>query len=67
MRKRDHLEDLGLDGRIILKRIFRKWNGEAWAELSGSGQGEVVGACQCANGTYGSIKLKEFLGKLRNG
>jgi len=24
LRERDHLGDLGLDGRIILKRIFRK-------------------------------------------
>jgi hypothetical protein len=30
LRKRDHLEDTGVDGRI-LRWIFRKWEGEAWA------------------------------------
>jgi len=26
LREGDHLEDPGLDGRIILRRIFRKWD-----------------------------------------
>ena len=27
MRERDHLEDLGVDVRIILRLVLRKWNG----------------------------------------
>jgi len=28
LKERDHLEDLGLDGSIILKLIFKKWHSE---------------------------------------
>jgi hypothetical protein len=29
-RKGCHFENLGVERRIILKWIFKKWNGEAW-------------------------------------
>ena len=30
LRDRDHLVDLGVDGRIILRLIFRKWDVGVW-------------------------------------
>jgi hypothetical protein len=35
-RERDQLEDLSVDGKVILKWIFRKWEREAWI---GTGDG----------------------------
>jgi hypothetical protein len=30
---KSYLEDLDVDGSIILKWIFKKWDGEAWTGL----------------------------------
>jgi hypothetical protein len=34
LRERDHWGDPGVDGRIILRRIFTKWDVGVWTGLS---------------------------------
>jgi len=32
-RGKDHVQDLDVDGKIILKWIFKRWNEETWTGL----------------------------------
>jgi len=55
--------DPGVDGRIVLKWIFKKQiggGGMNWIDLA-----QVAGSCECGNELFGSIKCKEFLDWLR--
>ena len=58
--ERDHLEDLSVDGKMILKWIFEM--GKYGMECSGSGYGQVAGAYECSNELPGSIKCGECFG-----
>ena len=48
LRDEDHLEDPGVDGRIILEWMFRKWGVRVWTGFMslriGTGGGAVVNA-----------------------
>ena len=61
LKERVHLEYPDVDGRIILRWIFRKWDVGYGLDRSGSGYGQVAGTCECGNEPLGSIKLGEFL------
>jgi len=48
LRERSHLDNQGLDGRIILRWIFRQWDVGHGLDRSGSGQGQAEGTCKYA-------------------
>jgi hypothetical protein len=61
----DHLEDQGVDEKIILKWILEKWDGDHGLDRSGSRKGQVAGFCECGNEPWDSIECGELLDKLR--
>jgi len=57
LRESDHLEDLGIDGRIILKWVFKKLNGGMdWIDLA-----QATDSCECGIESLGPIKFEAFL------
>ena len=60
--EREHLEDLGVDGRIILRWIFSKWDGGIdWIDLAQDRDGWGWGNSKRGNEPSGSIKRGKFL------
>jgi hypothetical protein len=54
------LEDLELDGRIILKWTFKKQNGSVdWIDLA-QNRGRVAGFCEHGNEPLYSVEYWEF-------
>jgi len=64
---KNHLEDPGIDGKIILRWIIRKWDVGAWTGLIWLRIGPGGDTCKCGNEPLGSIKCGEFLDWLRAG
>jgi hypothetical protein len=65
--ERDHLGDPGVDGKILIRWIFRKWDVGYELNQAGSGWGQVAGICECGKDPLGSIKCGEILDWLRTG
>jgi len=61
LREISHLEDPGVDGRIILRWIFREWNVDAGTESIWLRIGTGVGTCECGYEPSGSIKCGEYI------
>jgi hypothetical protein len=61
LRETDRWRDRGVDGRIKLRWIFRKWDvgvwtGSIWLRIWTGGD-----SCECGNEPSGSIKFGKFL------
>jgi hypothetical protein len=54
------MEDICIDGRIILKWFFKKWDEMHGMDCSGSVQGQVAGLSECGNEPSGSINMGNF-------
>ena len=62
------LEDLGVDGRIILKLVFKKWDECVdWIGLTQDREkwGGGGGYCECVDEHWASLKFGQFLERLR--
>ena len=59
------MEDPGVDGRITLQWIYRKWDRDMeWIDLV-QNRDRWQGSFECGNEPSGSTKCGEFLDKLR--
>ena len=66
LRKRHHLEDLGVDQKIIHNWSLQKYAGRAWIELEWLRTEQAAGCFEHDNISSGSKKIAEFLNQMRN-
>jgi hypothetical protein len=65
LKEKDHLENPGVDGTIILRKIFKKWDVRAWTGSTWLRIGTGAGTCKRSNEPWVSIKCEEYLVKNR--
>jgi hypothetical protein len=61
LREIEHLEDLRVDGRLLLKCIFMKCHRKEWIEFIWLGIRTDGGLCECGNEPSDSIKCEGIL------
>jgi hypothetical protein len=61
IKERDHLENLGVNGRIILKLISKLCNVRMWTECNDPEQGVMASYCEYSNESLDSVRGQEFL------
>ena len=54
------VEDLGIDGRILLEWILKMWNGRTLTNLILLDQRQALGCCECGNGIACFIQCGGF-------
>jgi hypothetical protein len=61
LKERDHMKDTDVDGKIILKWIFKEKVAECGLVSFGLEQGPMMGCYEHDNEPSGSIQVEEFL------
>jgi hypothetical protein len=58
LRERGHMEDLGLDGRVTLKLVYKKYDSKAWTGLMLLKRGTSGRLLRNGNEPLGSIEVE---------
>jgi hypothetical protein len=63
-RTRDHLKDMDVNGKILLKSILNNWVWECELDLHDTRQSSLVGSSEICSRYLGSVNGGEFLEQL---
>jgi len=65
LKEGDNFKDLGKDGRILRKKIFKKQDVRPWTAQLGSGHRQMECHCEQGSKLSGSTKCRQLLDWLR--